>query len=110
LVRQLVLDIDAGPHGFDGACELDHDAVTGTPEDAAAVIGDDLFDKSMAESEGGVRALLIMFHEAAVADHVRGHNGRKATLRAFLSHAPPMPSENALTEIVLARFGGVYRA
>jgi hypothetical protein len=64
----------------------------------------------MAESEGRVRALLIVSHEVTVADHVRGHNGRKATLRALLGHAPRMPSENALNEIVLARFGGVYRA
>ena len=71
--------------------------------DPTVVLGDERFDELFAkEAEVGKRAVLILLHEPAIANHVRGKDGGKTAVGAFFGHIMRLPLENADYEIVLS--------
>src|SRR5262249_12535090 len=58
---QVILNLDRGPPGLDGAREFGHQAVAGAAEDAAAVIGDGPRQRSLAGAKRPQGALFVGF-------------------------------------------------
>ena len=73
--------------GVHGAGELHQNTVAHQLEDPAVMFGQDrLQNVSAASLQRGQRAGLVNLHQPAVADHIGGQNGGKATLDAFFGH------------------------
>jgi hypothetical protein len=81
----LLLQLDGAFDGVDRAPELDQHAVAGYLENAALMSSDDrlqhLFPSGL---QNGHRADLIPLHEPAIADHIGGEDGGKATFHCGL--------------------------
>ena len=72
---------------IDDAAELRQQAIAHQLEDAAAVLGDLRLEQLLAVRPQAVeRPRFVLLHEAAVADHVGGEDGREP---AFHSQASP---------------------
>ena len=86
------LDGDGAAHRFDGAGEIDQQAVAGALDDAAAVGGDVRFDE-LAEMrlEATQRAFLVVAHQPAVADHVGRQDRRELAFGALVFHRSGRP-------------------
>lgn len=50
----------------------------------------------------------VMLHEMAVTNHVGGHDGGKAALRALFGHVSPLPLESPIQRIVCAVYCQIY--
>ena len=75
-----LLDVDGAGQSVDDARELRQQAVAHQLDDAPAVGGHLGIDQVTAKRlERGERAGLVRLHEARVADHVRGQDGRQTT-------------------------------
>ena len=83
----LQLDFGGASHRLDGARELRNDAVAGATEDAARMVRDQAVNDLAIGLEGGKRALLILAHEPAVADHIGCKDGSHSALNAIHGHA-----------------------
>ncbi len=86
---------DGAAQRLDGRGELDHEAVAGAAEHAAAVPADQAVDDLAAGAQHGHRPAGVVGDHAAVVDHVRGQDRRQAR-RITLWHGhfdvePPSP-------------------
>ena len=82
------LDLDGTARGVEHAGELDQETVAHHLEDASAMPGDDRIEELAAMlAQAAQRLLFIGLHEAAVADHVGGQDGRQPPLYMLLRHA-----------------------
>ena len=87
--RHALLDLDRARHGIRDARELDQHAVAGGLDQPPLVLGDRRVDQLETMGlETRERARLIGFHQAAVADHVGGEDGREPAFDRGLVHEP----------------------
>ena len=85
--RHAALHLDREQHRVDDAYELHQQPIAHQLDDAAAILQrlrlDQFADMGL---DGGDRAGLVPAHQAAVADHVGGQDGRQAPLDDGLAH------------------------
>jgi hypothetical protein len=97
------LDEYGAVHCVYDAGELAKSPIAHKLNDPTVVLGDKWFDELFAkEAEVGKRAVLILLHEPAIANHVRGKDGGKTAVGAFFGHIIWLPLENADHEIILS--------
>jgi len=85
MVKHLPLHLCGTAHRVDDACKFGEQAVTGSLDDAATVLGDLRVDQLPAmRFEAFERALLVPAHQARIPRHIGGEDGGKPLL---LGHA-----------------------
>jgi hypothetical protein len=83
-VSHATLNLHSAAKGVHHARELDEHAISGCLDDPSVVLGDlGVYEVSAVALELSKRTFFVSAHEAAIANHIRGKNSRKTTLRAF---------------------------
>jgi hypothetical protein len=82
-----LLQLEGAPHGVDRTAKFDEHAITSYLENPPLVVGYEWFEHSLASRlEYGKRARLILTHEPAVTDHIRGQYGSKTAFDTSFRH------------------------
>src|SRR5262249_24962709 len=96
-------------HGIDDAAKLDQEAVPGSLNDAAAVLGDHGIQEFVVMGiEPRQRTLLVGSHQAAVASDVAGEDGGKPTFYTTFGHKDCLDQFVHLKINVWSGLGSVY--
>lgn len=85
--RDLFLDVDRALHGREYAREFGQNAVTRRPEDASAVLRDQLVGDGPVRRQGVERAFLVDLHQPAVTFDIGGKDGDKFSFEGRCFHS-----------------------
>src|SRR3954471_19717599 len=80
-VHHAALHLDSAAHGFDGACELDQQAIAGCLNNVPTMFADQRAEEFASVGlQAGQRAVLVRAHEARIARGIGGQDGGEPAL------------------------------